>query len=82
MPHGSLTYLCYELCIMSYVVCVVYYVFCTVHCVLKNLGLEAPGPEIVTLSKEVNRKMVGFQGVARIEKSRPGGARARNSDFE
>ena len=34
VPHGSLTYLCYELCIMSCVVCVVYYVFCTVHCVL------------------------------------------------
>ncbi len=31
---------------------------------------------MATLNKEVNRKMVGFQGGARIEKSSPGGARA------
>ncbi len=43
---------------------------------------EAPGLEMTTLNKEVNRKMVGSQGGARIEKSSPGGARAGNDDFE
>ena len=37
----------------------------------RNLPLEAPGPEIATLNKEVNRKIVGFHRGHRIEKSSP-----------
>ena len=47
-----------------------------------NSAQEAPRREMAGLSKEVNRKTVGFRGGAQIGKWSPGGAQAGNDRFE